>query len=504
MKRPAARAPRPAVAVQLTRERDVLLVRRSPELRAFPGMWAFPGGKVAAADREAPVEGIRDAGEAARLAAAVREVFEETGVFLARAARPLGTDARRALRKELLAGAIGTAELLARAEARIHAADFAAVADRMTPGWAPFRFATRFYRCRTPAGEVPEVWPGEIVETASLTPAAALRRWLNGRMPLAPPVIGLLERWSWDDREYEGRNREAGLPEPGVLPLTRASPGVAIIACRTPTLPPATHTNAVFIGEEHCFLVDPAPVDPGERAGLFARVDRLLAERGGNLAAVLVTHHHPDHTGSVLQAARRYGAPVAAHPETLARMPPVPGAVLRLEGGESFPLGASPDGKPGWRLAVRFLPGHAPGHLAFVENRYGTILAGDMVSSLSSVLIPPEDGDLGQYMESLRELAGECEGAVVPGHGPPVVEGRRLLEGQLRHREAREEKLLKALGAAPLGLRELGVEVYPATEVPASGPVRDLALASLTSGLRKLEREGRAVHDGGRWSRPPS
>ena len=71
--------PRPAVSVMLTRGEEVLLVRRSPRLRAFANLWAFPGGTVSAEDSQVPVNGAPDAETAARVAAGVREVFEETG-----------------------------------------------------------------------------------------------------------------------------------------------------------------------------------------------------------------------------------------------------------------------------------------------------------------------------------------------------------------------------------------------------------------------------------------
>ena len=494
--------PRAAVSVMLTEGDRVLLVRRSPRLRAFANLWAFPGGTLAAADRQVPVRGAPDPAEAARIAAAVREVFEETGVFLGRGGRRLPAAARDELRRALLAGEIGLAEVLDRSGAEVAAADFAPVEELVTPASAPFRFDTRFYRTPLPEGAAVSVWPGEIVEAETLTPNRALARWRRGDMALAPPIIGLLERWSPDDSVFRRRNREAG----AFRPVVRYAPGIAVIPCRTPTLPPASHTNALLIGGARRFLVDPAPEDPEERAMLFSQVDSLLGP-GDRLVAVLATHHHPDHTGSLAAAAERYGVPVGAHPETLARLPDLPPEVrdraMPLRDGETLDLGNAPDGSPGWTLGVRFTPGHAPGHLAFVESRYGAVAAGDLVSSLSSILISPEDGDLGQYMDSLRRLAAESRGFVYPAHGVPVADGRRLLEDQIRHREAREASLFAALGPVPETPETVGLRVYPTSEIPESGPVRDLALTALAAGLEKLRKEGRARLAEGRWSLAP-
>ncbi len=469
--------PRPAVGAMLVRGGRTLLVRRSPKLRAFANFWAFPGGTIARSD-SGPAE------------AAAREVFEETGVLLARGRDPaVPLDP---LRRALLAEEISFAEALRRTGATLRDADFVEVESLTTPESAPYRFETRFFRLPLPDDAEVSVWPGEIVDSALATPEEALARWRDGAMALAPPIIGLLERWSDDDAQYRERNRV----ERARRPVVRFSPGCAVIPCRTRTLPPATHTNAILMGTSRRFLVDPAPEDPDERAMLFELVDRLLG--ADRLEAVLVTHHHPDHVGSVAAAAERYEVPVGAHRETLARLPAFPGATRALDEGDVLDLGTAPDGSPDWRLGVQFVPGHAPGHLAFVESRYGAMILGDMVSSISSILISPEDGDLGQYMDSLRRLAGECRGMAYPGHGTPVVDGPGLLAKQVKHREAREAAVLDALGERPAALREIGLRAYP--EVPESGPVRRMAETALTSGLLKLERENRARRGGDGWA----
>ncbi len=490
----------------LIRGGEVVLVRRSPRLRAFAGLWAFPGGTLSSGDLEVPVRGAAGPREAVRLAAAVREILEETGVFLARpggggggsGGRGASAGALDRWRTRLLAGEASLAEVLAATGAAIHASDFAPVEELVTPRSAPFRFATRFYRTALPEGAEVSVRPGEIVDAIRLPPAEALARWTAGEFPLAPPVIGLLERWHPDDAVFRARNRAAARTEP----VIRYSPGVAVIPCRTPTLPPAKFTNAALVGERIRYLVDPAATDEGERASLFSQVDRALGS-ADRIAGILVTHHHRDHIGSVAAAARRYDAPVAAHPETLARIPDLPERVRPLHGGEELPLGRAPDGAPDWKLQVRFTPGHTAGHLVFVESRYGAVMAGDLVSSISSILISPEDGDLGLYLESLRRLARNCRGPVIPGHGVPVIAGRRLLEAQIRHREAREASLLEALSRVPEPLEALGLRVYPPSEVDAGGPIRRLALTALESGLLKLRREGRAVEVAGGWAAAP-
>src|SRR5256712_5670534 len=100
-------AVRPAATVVLVRrspELEVFWVRRGEELRFAGGFYAFPGGRVDVADAALPLahaEGI-PAAEAACIAAAARELFEETGVLVAPGAARVPAAARRAAREALL------------------------------------------------------------------------------------------------------------------------------------------------------------------------------------------------------------------------------------------------------------------------------------------------------------------------------------------------------------------------------------------------------------------
>ena len=96
-----------------------------------------------------------------------------------------------------------------------------------------------------------------------------------------------------------------------------------------------------------------------------------------------------------------------------------------MEHGDEIVLGRAPDGSPGWKLTVYHVPGHARGHLAFQESRYGAIAVGDLVSTLSTILVDPSDGQeivartqyLGRLKERLHRFGFE---------GPAPVAGTRL------------------------------------------------------------------------------
>src|SRR5439155_12314002 len=128
-----------------------------------------------------------------------------------------------------------------------------------------------------------------------------------------------------------------------------------------------------------------------------------------------------------------------------------------LEEGDRLPLGVAPDGCGDWHLHVLHTPGHAPSHLAFYDPHYRVLFAGDMISTQTSMIIAPPEGDLTVYLNSLRRLKElDCR-LLLPSHGGPSARPRDVLEENLRHRLQREEQLLVALAQRPRTVADLAM-----------------------------------------------
>jgi glyoxylase-like metal-dependent hydrolase (beta-lactamase superfamily II) len=266
-------------------------------------------------------------------------------------------------------------------------------------------------------------------------------------------------------------------PPPQLVPV---APGIRVLALRTPTLPPAAHTNVYLVGPEAgpVVVVDPGSPYPEQQAIL----DQILATVPP--AAVLLTHHHGDHVGGAAALAERWSIPIAAHPATARRL------VGRVAVTESIEDGAAVYG-----ATAIATPGHAEGHLCFAVGE--ATIAGDMVAGLGTILIDPSEGDMAVYLASLERLLARPQMTLLPAHGPAIPDGHGKLREYLTHRRMRESMVAAALRDEPRTLAELVARAYRDTPRALWG----LAERSLLAHLVKLAREQRAIdHGDGRWS----
>ena len=157
-------APRPSATVLLVRDGDpweLLMVRRPGGADFTPGAYVFPGGTVHEDD-----ESYTDA----LGAAAIRELFEEAGILLARGA----VEADCARVRELIAGGMPFAGALKSAGLAPDFDSLVMFARWVTPAQLKRRYDARFYLAPLPASQSVQPQEGEIVDWLWVSPARAL------------------------------------------------------------------------------------------------------------------------------------------------------------------------------------------------------------------------------------------------------------------------------------------------------------------------------------------
>jgi len=423
----------------------VLAVRRAPGAPFMSGFWAFPGG------RHDPADGPREAADAA-VRTVVRETQEEVGLVLDPARLvPLGY--------------------------------------WRTPDYLVAPMHTHFFLYVVPAGTPlePRVDGVELVDFAWRTADALLADWADGRLLLAPPTQFLLTELAHGLEALPARV-QAGPWSHGVPPrFARVRPDVTLFPLRTPTLPPATHTNAYVIGRERLVVVDPASPEPSEQAALLDYLDARCAG-GARVEAVVLTHAHHDHIAAAPAVSARFAARILAHPDAAARLPFAAEGVLA--DGERLPAGDT-------ALTVHATPGHAPGHVVLFEPTRRTAVVGDLVAGIGTILVDPDEGSMADYLAALaRVRALDCS-ALLPAHGGVIGGAREKLTEYIEHRLWREGRIVEAMVAGPAHLEVLLPLVYS----DVAPGVLPIARMSLRAHLAKLLSEGRVrVDDGGSWS----
>lgn len=275
------------------------------------------------------------------------------------------------------------------------------------------------------------------------------------------------------------------------------TPGIEVVAVRTPTLPPATHTNTYVVGAGRLSVFDPASPWPEEQQRLSDALGRRL-DRGETVERIVLTHHHADHVSGALDLrdrlrARGVDAPIAAHPVTAALLAPSLPVDEVWEGGTTLLCG-------GRSLKAHHTPGHAPGHLVFQDAESAAVIAGDMVAGIGTIALDPSEADLQDYLDSLERMRALAPSVLLPAHGPAMPRADAVLGFYVAHRNQRSEQIRTALelrgGATAV---QLAPDIYP--ELPEH--VYPLAALQITTHLRWLRAHGLAVQCGeGRWEHP--
>ncbi|MBL8350522.1 MAG: NUDIX domain-containing protein [Burkholderiaceae bacterium] len=210
---PPTVVPRPAATTLIVRDGpqglEVLMVRRSLQASFMPGAYVFPGGAVDAADGSPEhralldepagrllqrIGDVTEVGEAAlaHAVAALRECFEECGLWLGAPDHHGPAGGWAALRARLHGGAT-MAALAPEAALPLATSALQPWSRWVTPAGLPKRFDTLFFVTRAPAGQVPEVDAGETTTLAWVNPPAALEARSRGEFPMEFATVATVE-----------------------------------------------------------------------------------------------------------------------------------------------------------------------------------------------------------------------------------------------------------------------------------------------------------------------
>ncbi len=215
------------------------------------------------------------------------------------------------------------------------------------------------------------------------------------------------------------------LTHPAYGQLRPVTDTASVLLADNPGLMTLEGTNTWVLrapGSKKAVIVDPGPDDD-------AHIARLAAM--GDVAMVLISHRHPDHTDGIDKLVELTNAPVRSAGSGFLR-----GRTAELRDGEVIEAA-------GLRMTVLATPGHTADSLSFVLD--DAVLTADTVLGRGTTVIDSDDGSLADYLESLHRLRGLGQRIVLPGHGPELADLSAVAAEYLEHREQRLQQVRSAL-----------------------------------------------------------
>ena len=274
-------------------------------------------------------------------------------------------------------------------------------------------------------------------------------------------------------------------------PARHLSPLVRCLTAPNPSPFTFDGTQTYIVGDRNLAIIDPGPDLP-------VHVGAILAEVAGRqVAAILCTHTHRDHSPAAARLKAATGAPIiGCAPLTMEDEGPRADAAFDPDYAPDRVLtdGEALEGE-GWTLEAVATPGHTSNHLCFALWEERALFTGDHVMGWSTTIVSPPDGDMGAYMDSLEKLIGRDDRTYYPAHGPAVEESHELVRKLIDHRRGREIEVVERLRQGDRRIATMVASIYRDVD-PSLHPA---AARSVLAHLIALEERGVAKRDEEEW-----
>ena len=310
--------------------------------------------------------------------------------------------------------------------------------------------------------------------------------------------------------------------DPNYGQVVELSPLIRRVVAENPNPFTFTGTGVYLVGRGEVAVIDPGPT-------LAEHLDAVEAALGPDerISRILVTHTHSDHTAGVAALVERTGATTygfgphgevpdedpldklsfdeyftpeekaeidkewADTPDELKREGPDQDFDPDVTVGDGDTIQGSTADGGSWTIEVVHTPGHTSNHVCFALQEEGVLFTGDHVMGWATSVISPPDGDLYDYLNSLRKLLDRNDTRYWPTHGPAIDDPQTYVQSFLDHRLHREQQIVTALEAGPNTIKGIVPDMY----ADVNKRLWRAAANSVYSHLLALHREGRATAD---------
>ena len=237
------------------------------------------------------------------------------------------------------------------------------------------------------------------------------------------------------------------------------APGVRRVVARNPSAFTFQGTGTYIVGEGEVAVIDPGP-------NIEAHVDAILDSLSGEtITHILVTHTHTDHSPASAALKSKTGA------ATYGYGPHGAGRYLR---GTDVEEGADWDFRPditvthgdviegtGWSFECVHTPGHTSNHICYQYQKTRSLFSGDHVMGWSTTIVAPPDGDMTEYLASLKALLERDDAVYWPTHGPCITRPKPYVRSLIGHRLTRQDQILACLESGIHKITDMVPDMYP-------------------------------------------
>ena len=255
------------------------------------------------------------------------------------------------------------------------------------------------------------------------------------------------------------------------------TPMIRRVTARNPSGFSFHGTGTYIIGHGNVAVIDPGPNLPEHIDAL----KQALAQE--TVSHILITHTHEDHSPASHELKPFWGAKTYGYG---------PHGAGKIAEGVSIEAGGDMDFVPdieirhgdmikgdGWEVECVYTPGHTSNHMCFALPSEKALFTGDHVMGWSTTVIGPPDGDMTQYMDSLKLLLERNDEVYWPTHGTSIKDVKNFVQAYIDHRIDRENQILRCLDEGVNVIAEMVPIMYAETDKSLYGAAGSSVFAAM-------------------------
>ena len=242
-------------------------------------------------------------------------------------------------------------------------------------------------------------------------------------------------------------------------------------------------TGTFIIGRKEICIIDPGPIIESHIYNLLNKIDKSL------ITHILITHTHADHSPAANILKKETGAKTFAFASS-------PKGIKGTKFEEAHDNEFIPDellkdndiitGKD-WTIKAIHTPGHTSNHLCYSLEEEKILFTGDHVMGWATTVVVPPDGNMDDYISSLKKLLCHDYKIYYPTHGECIKNPKKYVRGLIAHRKMREIQILNELKKNSLSINEMTPKFYSSTD-KRLWPAASMSLLATLLSLEKKNK----------------